>query len=188
MSELPVCRWREEPTVDGHHKCGSTKLNHGPNGVLDSLCSACHLRDHEPETPEQIDARKKLVELNSLDRDLANFPVEQLPKFLSWIGDQAKLGASMVKSYKRWWLAGRPRPTEHEITERQAACDACPHLQGAPGRPKPACGGSDQPTCGLCGCPLGSVSVLFGLMNRPGKLEMSTEVCPDDPPRWRSLV
>ena len=41
----------------GHHKCTSTKLHHGPNGVRDELCFDCYLRDHEVE--EEAEPAKK---------------------------------------------------------------------------------------------------------------------------------
>lgn len=46
MIELPQCRWRGVPTIEGHHRCRSFKLRHGPNGVCDKLCATCHVRNH----------------------------------------------------------------------------------------------------------------------------------------------
>lgn len=146
MIELPVCRWRGDVTVDGHHECSSHKLTHGPNGVLDELCHGCYLRDHEPTQPVlHVSIRTRV-----------------------W-------SASMA--YARWVLAGCPRPTEEEVAERKATCDICPHLvRGI------------EPRCGLCGCLINKVTHLFGTLERPGKAEMATEVCPDNPPRWKSLL
>ncbi len=51
MITLPICRWREEETIEGYHRCSSTKLQHGPNGVQDELCLDCYLCDHPPSDP-----------------------------------------------------------------------------------------------------------------------------------------
>jgi hypothetical protein len=48
MNELPVCRWRREPTGPGRHMCVSPKLIVGGCGVPDGGCAACYCRDHEP--------------------------------------------------------------------------------------------------------------------------------------------
>lgn len=86
---------------------------------------------------------------------------------------------SAAVAYARWAAAGCPRPTPEQVTERKAACDVCPHLRNKD---------EGEPRCGLCGCPINKVAHLFGTVERPGKAEMSTEVCPDSPPRWKSLL
>jgi len=86
---------------------------------------------------------------------------------------------SAAIAYTRWIVAGCPRPTLEQLTDRLAACNTCPHLIGRDGGEK---------RCGLCGCPINKVAHLFGTVERPGKAEMATEVCPDTLPRWRSLT
>ena len=54
MLKLPLCRWRGNPTIAGHHWCSSPKLRHPPQGVRDELCAGCYLRDHEPSTDPPI--------------------------------------------------------------------------------------------------------------------------------------
>ncbi len=68
----------------------------------------------------------------------------------------------------RWIAAGRPTRTPEQIAERLATCQACPHFNAA------------RRTCRKCGC---CVSVIADAL--ANKLAMGTEVCPDDPPRWR---
>lgn len=64
MIELPTCRWREEKTVEGFHRCSSLKLSHGPNGVQDELCFNCYLRDHEPSGVIEQPVVKRTVCIN----------------------------------------------------------------------------------------------------------------------------
>lgn len=81
------------------------------------------------------------------------------------------------KAYARWIAAGRPKLSAEQINQRQEACDSCPNQVTKNG----------HNTCGLCGCPLGNVSYLWGSVERPGKLEMATETCPAVPSRWPEL-
>lgn len=94
---------------------------------------------------------------------------------------------SVSTAMTRWIAAGRPRPTPEQIVNRLAACDACPHQKETKGVKR----------CGLCGCSL-NASRMIGTVERPGKVEMSTEQCPDrlgckvdgcpGEPRWLPLV
>ena len=124
----------------------SPKLQHGPNGVSDGLCSACYLRDHasSPAPPARLS-----------------------------LGEQI---ASVALAYARWFAAGRPRPTPEQLKERQDLCSFCPEKVEVSGESR----------CGKCGCPLNKVVHLFGTVERPGKLEMSTEECPIG--KWKSLI
>lgn len=81
-----------------------------------------------------------------------------------------------VQALQRWQAAGRPRPSPEELAQRQAACRACPYHNAAANK------------CGRCGCDLDSQPILFGLVDRPGKLDMASEECPDTPPRWLKLA
>lgn len=186
MIELPICRWRGDPTVEEHHRCSSPKLTHGPNGVLDQLCFDCSLCNHELEDSGQAEARQRQQENARAELISAGLTGEQVQNFIGWLGNSAALGVKMVQAYKKWWLAGCPRPTQGELAERRAACEACPHLR-RPSLNRSVCSPS-QDSCGLCGCPISSVASLFGLITRPGKAEMSTETCPDNPPRWKKLL
>jgi hypothetical protein len=49
--ELPVCRWRAEPTGPGRHMCVSRKVTAGRSGVPDAQCLTCRVRDHPPPPP-----------------------------------------------------------------------------------------------------------------------------------------
>lgn len=193
MTDLPLCRWRGEATVPSHHKCSSSKLSHSSNGVADALCEGCSVRDHEPETEAQLAEKHRIqqeiraIMLRRSANVSSGLTEDQAQSFIGWIGNYAALGAQLVQEYKRWWLAGCPRPTAEELTERLNACNACPHVRKPDSKPRSACG-VDQPTCGLCGCPLNGTPILFGFGHRPGKAEMSTTTCPDNPPRWKSLV
>lgn len=169
MTELPTCRWREEPTVQGHHKCSSRKLSHGPNGVLDSLCQGCYCRDHPPETPEQVENRNKQQEAIHDTVVMADIKDEQRQPFLGWLGSRVSQGLQMVRAYKKWWLAGCPRPTSEQLAEREETCHSCKHWD------------SNRDGCRKCGCGVGGGSL-------DAKRNMATEECPDSPPRWGSCI
>lgn len=159
MSE---CRCKTESEALLCRRAGTTM--HAP---LWRLCqqSAAHRELWDGLPPVQEENEPELTE-------------EQGKSFLAWAGDLTKLGARAARAYRRWFAAGRPRPTPDQLAERKAACEACPHLQRA----------ANEIRCGLCGCPIDGMSFLFGLAERPGKAEMSTEVCPDSPPRWKPLL
>ncbi len=87
--------------------------------------------------------------------------------------------ASFLTAMARWLTAGSPRPTPEQRAERAVICQACPHRrEDEPGKP----------WCGKCGCPHNAERFLFGLAEKPGKLDMATEQCPDNPPRWLALL
>lgn len=46
MQELPVCRWRKEPTEPGRYACVSRKIHAPPRGVTEEQCLTCWCRDH----------------------------------------------------------------------------------------------------------------------------------------------
>lgn len=89
----------------------------------------------------------------------------------------ARQAWSFSRAYARWQKAGRPRPTKEQRAEREDACRACPNFAEDP-----------QPRCRLCGCQMKNRTALFGAVEIPGKLDMATEVCPDNPSRWKSLL
>jgi hypothetical protein len=50
MIELPICRWRAEPTLPGRHACVSPKRVNPARGVPDEGCQTCWCKDHAPPT------------------------------------------------------------------------------------------------------------------------------------------
>lgn len=46
--ELPVCRWRRQPTAPGFHVCISPRVRCNADGIPDTQCLTCAHRDHEP--------------------------------------------------------------------------------------------------------------------------------------------
>lgn len=179
--DLLQCKFR--PDVEkspGRYACTHPSLSVSASGVTLEFCRECPYRNRDPvfkrPKEEYTDDQKKKLEQ---DRLLHGLDKQQVKSFLTWLGDEASKGVRIVKAYNRWWRAGRPVPTQEQLMERIAACERCPHLQGR---------GSPEAKCGLCGCPIGRSGLLFGSAKRPGKAEMSTEVCPDNPPRWRSLL
>lgn len=120
-----------------------------------------------PCPPEQSAAYRRL-----LDGDAEAVKTGRPPPSLS----QQVMG--FTNAMARWVAAGRPRPTAEQLAERQTICRTCVHrvVEG------------DIELCGLCGCHLAGEPILLGMMERPGKAEMSTEICPHNPPKWPKLV
>lgn len=106
MIELPLCRWRRELTVEGHHKCRSPKLVHGPNGVRDELCVTCHLCNH-PRPP--LFAWLRLMFLASL-------PILRV---------HARRWLTFALALARHVAAGLPLASDEEVAARKAKCDPC---------------------------------------------------------------
>lgn len=46
--ELPVCRWRRQPTQPGFHVCVSARVRCNSDGIPDKQCGTCLHRNHEP--------------------------------------------------------------------------------------------------------------------------------------------
>lgn len=84
----------------------------------------------------------------------------------------AQLGWNYVKAIARWKAAGSPVRPQEEIDRIYAICEACPHFSN-----------EKRPHCKLCGCSLSKLP--DGLRN---KVAMSTESCPDSPPRWTASM
>ena len=52
------CRWRSaEEIIPGRWGCASGKVFVTERGVSLELCAGCYLRDHQPETTDQLAAR-----------------------------------------------------------------------------------------------------------------------------------
>ena len=174
--ELPECQWRRTTIGPERHHCAAPYARRPRLVVSSEECSLCKCPDCDEEQGRLVfkSAPKAILEVEKE----APLTKEQYQSFMEWLGDTTKLGRKMVMAYRKWYAAGRPRPTTDELAERKATCEACPHLRGKEGERR----------CGLCGCPIGAVTFLFGLGKRPGKAEMSTETCPDSPPRWKPLT
>jgi hypothetical protein len=71
------------------------------------------------------------------------------------------------KALLNWAKQGFPVCTEEQLAERRAVCESCIHFGGAKEILKVG--------CKKCGC--------SGL-----KLALSSERCPDNPPRWKAIV
>lgn len=106
MIELPLCRWRRKPTVKGYHRCASTKLQHGRNGVKDELCKTCYLRDH-PKPPWYEWLRGRWL----------RFKGEWPARYRRY----RRFAEALLKHV----LAGFPRATTQDIAARRKVCDPC---------------------------------------------------------------
>lgn len=109
MIELPVCRWRGEPTIEDHHRCSSAKLTHGPNGVEDKLCFHCFLRDH-PRPPRFQRLRRSI------------------PRWLETVRNRLRIYLRFSKAVFWHTLAGLPHATAEEQAKRRDQCSRCPQF------------------------------------------------------------
>lgn len=176
------CKFRPpEEKSPGRYNCEHPSLSVSASGVTLEFCSGCPYRNRDPlpRVVKEVNQTEEQKRKSDEERLTLGLNPEQSKSFLGWLGHEALRGISFVKAYRRWWKAGCPIPTSEQVAERKAACEICPHLQGK---------GSPEAKCGLCGCPIGRTGFLFGTAERPGKAEMSTEVCPDSPPRWKALL
>lgn len=82
----------------------------------------------------------------------------------------------MIKRYTnaqvKWYKAGKPLRTDEEIKEIFSICQSCQHFK------KDLIGSK----CNICGCRLHSTR------KKVNKIAMSTESCPDNPPRWNAKI
>lgn len=82
--------------------------------------------------------------------------------------------ATFAAAELRWIAAGRPVRSVERVAELFTVCKACEHFQ---------LGARDgEGKCRLCGCQLRRAG---GLLN---KIQMATESCPAQPPRWTAEI
>lgn len=79
-------------------------------------------------------------------------------------------GVSFLSAHRRWLAAGRPVRSPERVREIFAICKECEYF-----RPGTA---DIEGSCRLCGCRLRDSG---GMIN---KIQMATEGCPANPPRW----
>ena len=75
-----------------------------------------------------------------------------------------KMVKSFAKEVKEFAKEGAPHVSAQEYQARLGVCRACPHFK------------DDIERCGLCGC----------LVEH--KAKWGTSSCPDDPPRWATIL
>lgn len=56
-TELPLCRWRRQPTHPGNHICISPRIRCNADGIPDAFCSSCKYRDHAPDQKPRLSCR-----------------------------------------------------------------------------------------------------------------------------------
>ncbi len=78
-----------------------------------------------------------------------------------WLAAPFRLSAAAWRSF-RYWLDDQPVITpKYECEKRKAICSYCRH--------------NDSGMCGLCACFIDA------------KVLLSSEQCPDSPPRWNKI-
>lgn len=55
--ELPLCRWRRQPTGPGRHICISPRIRCNADGIPDEFCGTCKYRDHPPDQRPRLTCR-----------------------------------------------------------------------------------------------------------------------------------
>jgi hypothetical protein len=56
-TELPLCRWRRQPTQPGFHVCISPRVRCNADGIPDTQCNTCLHRNHDLPTPTRRPCR-----------------------------------------------------------------------------------------------------------------------------------
>jgi hypothetical protein len=81
---------------------------------------------------------------------------------------------SFAVAQARWMAAGYPSRSAEQVAEIYAICETCEHFveSSSPG----------TGACQVCGC---QIRRMGGLLN---KIQMATESCPIDPPKWAAEV
>ena len=83
--------------------------------------------------------------------------------------------AHFTEAMTRWIKAGKPRTSVEQFQHRKSICES--HAGD--------CFDEKNLQCKVCGCRVVHEQMLFGLLEKPGKLEMSTEACPKG--FWQSV-
>ncbi len=81
---------------------------------------------------------------------------------MKYLGAPLRFAAAIWRSF-RYWLEDKPViAPAYERQRRKAICDYCRH--------------NDNGTCDICACII------------EAKVYLSSEKCPDSPPRWEALT
>ena len=143
--------------------CTCDRCEVGKPYVLERDCRLCWLYHNRPEYKQMWDSstqpHKGVAAKEAVE------PGSRPNKLWKFAGQLF----SYVQAQARWVAAGSPVPTPEELAFREEQCHTCPKWD------------KEKDGCKVCGCGIDGGSL-------DCKRRMSTEECPLEPPRWKSLV